>query len=67
MYKLQAYADDLVFIIEDPIKSTPVLLKEIEQYGNVAGLKINKKKMKFIVKNMIKKTQKLLISLTGSK
>ncbi|XP_034283437.1 fibulin-7 isoform X2 [Pantherophis guttatus] len=51
-YKIQAYADDLVFIVEDLLDSGKNLLQEIESYGRVAGFRINKDKMKIITKNM---------------
>uniref|UniRef100_A0A2D4EPX2 Reverse transcriptase domain-containing protein n=1 Tax=Micrurus corallinus TaxID=54390 RepID=A0A2D4EPX2_MICCO len=51
-YKTQAFADDLVFFIEEPMETGTNLLKEIEQYELVAGLKINKEKTKMLVKNL---------------
>nr|BAM62877.1 L1-encoded reverse transcriptase-like protein [Protobothrops flavoviridis] len=50
-YKLQAYADDLAFILEDPEQSGQKLFKILEEYGDLAGLKINRNKTKIITKN----------------
>uniref|UniRef100_A0A8D2L468 Reverse transcriptase domain-containing protein n=1 Tax=Varanus komodoensis TaxID=61221 RepID=A0A8D2L468_VARKO len=41
-YKLQAFADDLVFIIEEPLVTMSKLLQRIEEYGDVTGMKINR-------------------------
>ncbi|KAF7247671.1 Craniofacial development protein 2 [Varanus komodoensis] len=43
-YKLQAFADDLVFITEEPFLTMPKLLQRIEEYGEVTGMKIEKKR-----------------------
>uniref|UniRef100_A0A670Z3Q8 Reverse transcriptase domain-containing protein n=1 Tax=Pseudonaja textilis TaxID=8673 RepID=A0A670Z3Q8_PSETE len=52
-FKLQVFADDLVFILEDPLETAPKLLEKIETYDEVAGLKINKDKTKILLKNML--------------
>uniref|UniRef100_A0A8C6VAE5 Reverse transcriptase domain-containing protein n=1 Tax=Naja naja TaxID=35670 RepID=A0A8C6VAE5_NAJNA len=59
-YKLQAFADDLVFILEDPLESAFKLIERIEEYGEVAGLKINKDKTKILTKNMLARRKKEL-------
>lgn len=64
-YKIQAYADDLVFILEDPTLSGPNLINELGKYGNVAGLKINKEKTKVITKNLTTKQGKELEANLG--
>uniref|UniRef100_A0A8C6XSY2 Reverse transcriptase domain-containing protein n=1 Tax=Naja naja TaxID=35670 RepID=A0A8C6XSY2_NAJNA len=46
-YKLQAFADDLVFILEDPLESSCKLIERIEEYGKVAGLKLIKIKQRY--------------------
>uniref|UniRef100_A0A670IRT8 Reverse transcriptase domain-containing protein n=1 Tax=Podarcis muralis TaxID=64176 RepID=A0A670IRT8_PODMU len=51
-YKIKAFADDLVIMIEDPISTAKEVLEEIEQFGGVAGFRLNKKKTKMIAKNM---------------
>uniref|UniRef100_A0A670IZE6 Reverse transcriptase domain-containing protein n=1 Tax=Podarcis muralis TaxID=64176 RepID=A0A670IZE6_PODMU len=51
-YKTKAFADDLVITMEDPLNSTKEVLEEFEQFGKVAGFKLNKKKTKIIAKNM---------------
>lgn len=53
-YKLQAFADDFVFILENPIDSVIQLLKTLQDYGQVTGLKINFNKTKILTKNMTK-------------
>uniref|UniRef100_A0A670HNW0 Reverse transcriptase domain-containing protein n=1 Tax=Podarcis muralis TaxID=64176 RepID=A0A670HNW0_PODMU len=51
-YKIKAFADDLVITMEDPTTTVEEVLKEMEQFGEVAGFKLNKRKTKMIVKNM---------------
>uniref|UniRef100_A0A670K2L6 Reverse transcriptase domain-containing protein n=1 Tax=Podarcis muralis TaxID=64176 RepID=A0A670K2L6_PODMU len=51
-YKVKAFADDLVVTMEDPMGSAKEVLEEFEQFGKVAGFKLNKKKTKIMVKNM---------------
>uniref|UniRef100_A0A670IBL2 Reverse transcriptase domain-containing protein n=1 Tax=Podarcis muralis TaxID=64176 RepID=A0A670IBL2_PODMU len=51
-YKVKAFADDVVMTMEDPIESTKEVLREMEQFGKVAGFRLNKNKTKMIVKNM---------------
>uniref|UniRef100_A0A670JS00 Reverse transcriptase domain-containing protein n=1 Tax=Podarcis muralis TaxID=64176 RepID=A0A670JS00_PODMU len=51
-YKIKAFADDLVIMTEEPTTAVEEVLKELEQFGEVAGFKLNKKKTKMITKNM---------------
>ena len=53
---MQAFADDLVFVLENPLESTLKLLKQIEKFGDVAD--------KLIVQNMMDKHKNLLIEKT---
>uniref|UniRef100_A0A8C6XLH0 Reverse transcriptase domain-containing protein n=1 Tax=Naja naja TaxID=35670 RepID=A0A8C6XLH0_NAJNA len=64
-YKLQAFADDMVFVIEEPMETGPILLQEINEFGKLAGLKINKGKTKMLVKNMTNNKQKKLEETMG--
>uniref|UniRef100_A0A2D4KYH2 Reverse transcriptase domain-containing protein n=1 Tax=Micrurus paraensis TaxID=1970185 RepID=A0A2D4KYH2_9SAUR len=64
-YKLQTFADDLVFVIEDPLNTGPILLDEIDKFSKLAGLKINKDKTKMLVKNLTKDKQKNLEDQMG--
>uniref|UniRef100_A0A2D4ESA1 Reverse transcriptase domain-containing protein n=1 Tax=Micrurus corallinus TaxID=54390 RepID=A0A2D4ESA1_MICCO len=57
-YRLQVFADDLVFFVEDPMESGTYLIQELEEYGAVAGLKINKDKTKVITKTSIESQKK---------
>ncbi|KAF7244268.1 RNA-directed DNA polymerase from mobile element jockey [Varanus komodoensis] len=50
-YKLQALADDLFFITEEPFVTMPKLLQWIEEYGEVTGMKIKREKTKLLDKN----------------
>ncbi|CAI5787440.1 Hypothetical predicted protein [Podarcis lilfordi] len=52
VYKTKAFADDLVIMTEDPTITMAEILKEIDQFGEVAGFRLNKRKTKMIVKNM---------------
>uniref|UniRef100_A0A2D4PVP4 Reverse transcriptase domain-containing protein n=1 Tax=Micrurus surinamensis TaxID=129470 RepID=A0A2D4PVP4_MICSU len=57
-YKVQAFADDLVFFVEDPMESGIYLIQELEEYGVVAGLKINKDKTKVITRILTESQKK---------
>lgn len=64
-YKLLAFADDLAFILDDPQDSINNLILMIQKYGKLAGLKINFKKTKILVKNMTKAQADRLQEQTG--
>uniref|UniRef100_A0A8C6Y8P5 Reverse transcriptase domain-containing protein n=1 Tax=Naja naja TaxID=35670 RepID=A0A8C6Y8P5_NAJNA len=64
-YKVQAFAEDIVFFLEDPEDMGVKLIKEIEEFGKVAGLKINKNKTKLLTKNLKDKQQKELEGKLG--
>ena len=49
-FKLQAFADDLVIILEDPMDSIEDLMEMLKNFGDMAGMKINQKKAKILVK-----------------
>uniref|UniRef100_A0A670IZP3 Reverse transcriptase domain-containing protein n=1 Tax=Podarcis muralis TaxID=64176 RepID=A0A670IZP3_PODMU len=51
-YKVKAYADDVVLTVEEPIDSIKGILEEMEEFGKLAGFKLNKSKTKMIVKNL---------------
>ncbi|KAF7247873.1 hypothetical protein EYD10_06117, partial [Varanus komodoensis] len=58
-YKLQAFADDLVFTMEEPSVTILKLLQRIEEYGEVTGMKINREKTKLLkISHKIKKKKK---------
>ena len=42
--KLSRFADDMILYIENPKDSTRILLELINEYGNIAGYKINTQK-----------------------
>lgn len=63
-YKYRAFADDILFIIEESKTTMPKLLNRIEEFGRLAGFYINKQKSKVICKNMDKKQQKELEETT---
>ena len=42
--KLSLFADDMILYIENPKDSSPRLLELIQQFGSVAGYKINAQK-----------------------
>uniref|UniRef100_A0A8C5RQB2 Reverse transcriptase domain-containing protein n=1 Tax=Laticauda laticaudata TaxID=8630 RepID=A0A8C5RQB2_LATLA len=62
-FKSQAFADDLVFILEDPQETASKLIEKIEAYGKVAGLKINKEKTKILIKNILSRQKEELVEL----
>uniref|UniRef100_A0A670K308 Reverse transcriptase domain-containing protein n=1 Tax=Podarcis muralis TaxID=64176 RepID=A0A670K308_PODMU len=51
-YKLKAFADDLVMTLQEPISSTKRALEVIQDFGQVAGFKLNKMKTKVLEKNL---------------
>uniref|UniRef100_A0A803TK92 Reverse transcriptase domain-containing protein n=1 Tax=Anolis carolinensis TaxID=28377 RepID=A0A803TK92_ANOCA len=64
-YKYRAFADDVICIIENPIQNILKWTAKIEEFGRVAGLKINKKKTMILTKNMSKRKQKELQEISG--
>ncbi|KAF7247293.1 LINE-1 retrotransposable element ORF2 protein [Varanus komodoensis] len=59
-YKLQEFADDLVFKTEEPFSAMPKLVQWIEEYGEVTGMKINREKTKLLVKNLTREQKERL-------
>uniref|UniRef100_A0A803TEA6 Reverse transcriptase domain-containing protein n=1 Tax=Anolis carolinensis TaxID=28377 RepID=A0A803TEA6_ANOCA len=57
-YKVRAYADDLICIIEDPIKTIQNWLSKIREFGEVSGLNLNIDKTMILPKNMAKKARR---------
>uniref|UniRef100_A0A803TP25 Reverse transcriptase domain-containing protein n=1 Tax=Anolis carolinensis TaxID=28377 RepID=A0A803TP25_ANOCA len=64
-YKIRAFADDVVCLIEDPLKQFNKWWATIEKYGEVAGFKINRKKTKILSKNMPCTSKEILQKETG--
>uniref|UniRef100_A0A803TRA1 Reverse transcriptase domain-containing protein n=1 Tax=Anolis carolinensis TaxID=28377 RepID=A0A803TRA1_ANOCA len=64
-YKVRAFADDLLGIIEDPCKNLESWLEKIEEFGELAGFRLNKKKTMILTKNVTKKNQEVLSKKTG--
>lgn len=56
-FKYQAFANDIVFFIEDPLQNLPILIKKLEGFGQLAGLYINRDKSKLLLKNIRKEEQ----------
>uniref|UniRef100_A0A803SM80 Reverse transcriptase domain-containing protein n=1 Tax=Anolis carolinensis TaxID=28377 RepID=A0A803SM80_ANOCA len=64
-FKVRAFADDLLGIIEDPCKNLESWLEKIEEFGELAGFRLNKKKTMILTKNVTKKNQEVLSKKTG--
>uniref|UniRef100_A0A8C5QAX9 Reverse transcriptase domain-containing protein n=1 Tax=Leptobrachium leishanense TaxID=445787 RepID=A0A8C5QAX9_9ANUR len=47
-HKIAAYADDLMFLLTDPLTSLPEVVRELQRYGEVAGLAINEEKSEIL-------------------
>ncbi|XP_062839247.1 vesicle transport protein GOT1B isoform X1 [Anolis carolinensis] len=60
-YKIRAFADDIICVIEDPDTKLGKWLEIIREFGAVAGFKINLEKTKAITKNITKKEQETLM------
>lgn len=63
-YKLRAFADDVVFITEDPISPISYLTDKINEFGILAGFYLNKAKSKILCKNMTLKRMEELAAVT---
>uniref|UniRef100_A0A670I8A5 Reverse transcriptase domain-containing protein n=1 Tax=Podarcis muralis TaxID=64176 RepID=A0A670I8A5_PODMU len=51
-FKLKAYADDLMLSLEEPQRSIEKALEILEEYGRLAGFKLNRSKTKILTKNL---------------
>uniref|UniRef100_A0A670HUA2 Reverse transcriptase domain-containing protein n=1 Tax=Podarcis muralis TaxID=64176 RepID=A0A670HUA2_PODMU len=51
-YKLKAFADDLVLTLQEPDPSTKRVLELIQEFGRLAGFKLNKQKTKVLGENL---------------
>lgn len=59
-YKVHAFADDLVFILEGSLRSISKVIQAIEEFGKVAGFYLNQSKSKLLTKNIQKEnTEKI--------
>lgn len=64
-YKYRAFADDIMFIMENPAKSIPKLFEVIKEFGDQAGFYVNKTKTKIMCSNMTNSRREELSALTG--
>ena len=53
-FKVLAFADDLLILVENPKESIAAFMLELKDLGEMAGVKINHKKTKIFTKNMKK-------------
>lgn len=54
---VQAFMDDLLFVLEDTKDSLKFLIQDLKEYGEVEGMKVNYQKTMVLLKN-IKDTEK---------
>lgn len=66
-YKMRAFADDVVYILENPINSVNALNNILLEFEKASGLKVNKDKTNLLIKNMNKDSIKLLEQQSGYK
>uniref|UniRef100_A0A803TUI3 Reverse transcriptase domain-containing protein n=1 Tax=Anolis carolinensis TaxID=28377 RepID=A0A803TUI3_ANOCA len=66
-YKIRAFADDVICIIEDPRQQIHNWITKIKQFGKLAGFKLNKIKTEMLTKNISKKNQIKLQETSGLK
>uniref|UniRef100_A0A670KI73 Reverse transcriptase domain-containing protein n=1 Tax=Podarcis muralis TaxID=64176 RepID=A0A670KI73_PODMU len=64
-YKLRAFADDLVLTLQEPESSTKRVLELIQDFGQVAGFKLNKLKTKVLEKNLTVIERERFQNVTG--
>ena len=57
-FKIQAFADDLLILVENSKASIEALMMELQDYDEMAVLKINHKKIKILTKNKQKRRQR---------
>ena len=65
IYNLQAFADDLVIILEDPVQSIEDLMSMLKTFGDMAGMRINQKKTKMLTKNIREQERQKLLEKTN--
>ncbi|XP_061495705.1 calcyphosin-2 isoform X3 [Rhineura floridana] len=63
-YKLRAFADDLIIVLENPLEGINVLMDKLKEFGPLAGFKINNQKTKMLVKKLTLREQKELMDKT---
>uniref|UniRef100_R4GAZ5 Reverse transcriptase domain-containing protein n=1 Tax=Anolis carolinensis TaxID=28377 RepID=R4GAZ5_ANOCA len=63
--KIRAFADDVICVIENPKEMIKDWLKKIEDFGYLAGFKLNKKKTVILTKNMSMRSQRELKEKSG--
>uniref|UniRef100_A0A803SRK8 Reverse transcriptase domain-containing protein n=1 Tax=Anolis carolinensis TaxID=28377 RepID=A0A803SRK8_ANOCA len=64
-YKYRAFADDLICIVDSPKQNIKNWLKKLEDFGAVAGFRLNKNKTVILTKNMSKENQEVLRTISG--
>lgn len=64
-FKYRAFADDIVFFVQDPERNFPKLFTKIEEFGQYGGFYINKSKSKILLKNTKKATKEEIEKITG--
>uniref|UniRef100_A0A803TAQ7 Reverse transcriptase domain-containing protein n=1 Tax=Anolis carolinensis TaxID=28377 RepID=A0A803TAQ7_ANOCA len=64
-YKLRAFADDVICIIEEPRKNIQRWIYKLEEFGELAGFYLNKKKTKILTKNISRPNQERLQKCAG--
>lgn len=63
-FKLKAFADDLVITTENLVVCLPRVLEMINEFGQVAGFKLNKNKTKLLMKNTTEQNKNELQKVT---
>lgn len=66
-YKMRLYADDIVYILEDPIFSIKNVIQILEEFQEISGLKVNKEKTVMLTKNMSNEEKVTLVEESGFK
>lgn len=64
-YKFLAFADDIMFVMNRRNETIPRLFQEMQEFGDLVGLNINKNKTKIMCKNLTVNKQKKLEEVTG--
>uniref|UniRef100_A0A670KE03 Reverse transcriptase domain-containing protein n=1 Tax=Podarcis muralis TaxID=64176 RepID=A0A670KE03_PODMU len=64
-YKLKAFPDDLVLTLQDPETSAIKALEMIQEFGQVAGFKLNKSKTKVLGGKLDNDERRIFIEKTG--
>lgn len=60
MFKLRAFTDDQMLILENPLQGVGILMEKLNDVGMLAGSKVSNQKAKMLTENMTTEDEKVL-------